>query len=45
MNNQMFDPMAVDFALKQMKQIQKENEQSLRTLFDKMLLIIKFLQK
>lgn len=45
MNNQMFDPMAMDFALKQMKQIQKENEQSLRRLFDKMLLIIKFLQK
>ena len=45
MNNQMFDPMAMDFTLKQMKQIQKENEQSLRRLFDKMLLIIKFLQK
>ena len=34
MNNQMFDPMAMDFALKQMKQIQKENEQSLRKLSD-----------
>ena len=32
MNNPMFDPMAMDFAL---KQIQKENEQSLRRLFDK----------
>lgn len=35
MNNHVFDPMAMDFALKQMKQIQKENEQSLRRLFDK----------
>lgn len=29
MNNQMFDPMAMDFALKQMKQIQKETSKSL----------------
>ena len=35
MNNQVFDPLAMDFALKQMKQIQKDNEQSLRRLFDK----------
>ena len=35
MNNQAFDPLALDFALKQMKQIQKENEQSLRRIFDK----------
>ena len=35
MNNQAFDPLALDFALKQRKQIQKENEQSLRRLFDK----------
>lgn len=35
MNNQAFDPLALDFALKQLKQIQKENEQSLRRIFDK----------
>ena len=34
MNNQAFDPLALDFALKQIKQIQKENEQSLRRIFD-----------
>ena len=35
MNNKAFDPLSLDFALKQMKQIQKENEQSLRKIFDK----------
>ena len=35
MNNQAFDPLALDFALKQRKQIQKEKEQSLRRVFDK----------
>ncbi|MDY5248173.1 MAG: hypothetical protein SPH41_00610, partial [Bacilli bacterium] len=35
MNNQAFDPLALDFALKQRKQIQKEKEQSLRRIFDK----------
>lgn len=35
MNNQAFDPLALDFALKQRKQIQKEKEQSLRRIFNK----------
>lgn len=35
MNNQFLDPLAMDFALKQFNQIQKEKEQSLRRLFDK----------
>ena len=34
MNNQMFDPRAMQLALEQMKQIQRENEQSLRRMFD-----------
>ena len=34
MNNQMFDPRAMQLVLEQMKQIQRENEQSLRRMFD-----------